>query len=775
MLLKKLSQAKPQYSSARKPISRFATFATLLCSLYAHQTSAQSANVQIRNSNQGSLDTVNVLATRSEKSNLETPATISTINKDEMDRRGVKNIKDLFSEELDVDVKQTVRTGNSVSGATNRKGSNESINIRGLEGNRLNLMVDGIKLPYSFGFGSHSAARGDYLDVDGVGNVQILRGSSSALYGSDGVAGTVLFNTIEPQDMLRDQRSHPTNSANSPSSKTSATSVAASYFDVSQTSKGVLTHAQQGTDWSALFLGSLSLGHETENQGVNDSSGSNRTKANPMDTHNSYVLAKYIKELQGGDELKFTLEDSKKRIDTNNLNAISDGIGAGIYSDIGQDHIDRTRLSVDHQYHLNGPLADEINTKLWYQKTTAHQAVWQTGTSQTSRYLPSTFNRSRDNKVMNDAYGVNLQGSKNIAQGKGTDTAIAHQFKYGLDLSESWVKQELGRSGDFNTPESYIPKTKQEMVGLYFQNDLTISHLNLIPAMRFDRWSISSSAVNKNDHAWSPSLGAIWTQESAAMPFMNIGNGFRAPAAEEISASFTNQAHGYAYIPNPNLNPEKVLAKEVGIKGSIQNFKYAISYFDNSYDDFISQYTYNSGTSQSAMTTCGLAQCFQYQNAPKASIQGMDLRLEYRHNLQWLFKGGYVRSSGSETTLGGVTQAINTVQPERVIFSADYQQGTWGAATTLKYVAAKKKEDIASATANTYAPASYTVINTRGQYKANKQLNLYAGINNLFDKKYIDWANISSSGLTHTGSTAVSDYHTSPGRNFFVSMNYEFM
>jgi hemoglobin/transferrin/lactoferrin receptor protein len=174
------------------------------------------------------------------------------------------------------------------------------------------------------------------------------------------------------------------------------------------------------------------------------------------------------------------------------------------------------------------------------------------------------------------------------------------------------------------------------------------------------------------------------------------------------------------------------------------------------------------------MATCGHVQCYQYQNAPKASIQGVDLRLEYRHNLEWLFKAGYVRTSGSETTLAGVDQPINTVQPEKVILSVDYQQGTWGAATTIKYVGAKKQEDIAGATANTYATSSYTIINTRGQYKANKKLNFYAGINNLFDKKYIDWANISSSGLTQTGSAAAGDYHTSPGRNFFVSMNYQF-
>jgi hemoglobin/transferrin/lactoferrin receptor protein len=766
MLTKTISRLKPRNSQkqnqvkARKPspgLSKVVTLATLICGFYGHQAAADQLNPKLGGSGQGTMDTINVLATRGEKSNLETPATVSSISKQDMDRRGVKNIKDLFSEELDVDVKQTIRTGNSVSGATNRKGSSESINIRGLEGNRLNLMIDGIKLPYSFGFGSHSAARGDYLDVDGVNSVQVLRGSSSALYGSDGVAGTVLFKTIEPHDMLNDH------------DKTSTISV--SYFDASQTSKGVLSHAVRSNDWSAVMVGSLALGHETQTQGVNDASGSTRTKANPMDTNNTYVLAKYIKELNGGNELKFTLEDSKKRIDTNNLNAIS----AAIHSDVGQDHINRTRLSLDHQYHLNGSWADVLDSKFWYQETSAHQAVRQTGTSQSNPYLPSTYNRTRDNKVNNDAHGFSLQASKDISQAGDGELTIAHQIKYGLDVSESRIKQELNRSGDVGTAESYIPKTKQDMLGVYLQDDLSISHLNLIPAIRFDRWSINSSAINKNDQAWSPSLGAIWTQRQAVMPFMNIGKGFRAPAAEEISASFTNQGHGYAYIPNPNLNPERVLAKEVGVKGSVQQFKYAISYFNNSYDDFISQYTFNSRTSPTGIATCGLVQCYQYQNAPKANIQGMDLRLEYRHNPQWLFKAGYVRSSGSETTLAGVNQPINTVQPERIILSADYHQGIWGVATTAKYVGAKKQEDIAGANSDAYASSSYTIINTRGQYKASKQLNLYAGINNLFDKKYIDWANISSSGLTQTGSTAVSDYHTSPGRNFFVSMNYEFL
>jgi hypothetical protein len=49
MLLQKLSRPKPQNSTARKPIYRIATFASLLCSLYAHQTSAQPPNIERKN------------------------------------------------------------------------------------------------------------------------------------------------------------------------------------------------------------------------------------------------------------------------------------------------------------------------------------------------------------------------------------------------------------------------------------------------------------------------------------------------------------------------------------------------------------------------------------------------------------------------------------------------------------------------------------------------------------------------------------------------------
>jgi hemoglobin/transferrin/lactoferrin receptor protein len=696
------------------------------------------------------LDAVNVVATREEKPNIETPATVTTITQEDIERKGARSIKELFAEELDVDVRQNFRRGNSVAAS---KGSNESINIRGLEGNRLNLMVDGIRLPYSFSFGPNSAARGDYLDVDGVQSVEVIRGASSAQYGSDGVAGTVLFRTLTPEHVLKD--------------KQQVTSVHASYFDVNTSTKGVLTHARKGDDWSAVFVGSLSRGGELKNQGTLEGTGTTRTKNNPSDNDDRYLMGKLRKKVDGANSLLLNVENSQKKIETNNLNAIGRVSGFGppfdIYQDLGRDQIDRSRVSVDHIHRSAQVMFDQVESKVWYQQAKINQFTFQDR---------STTDRTRDNKVENDAYGAQIRLSK-----KFTSRDVAHLLQYGLDVSESQTSQITVRTGDQSTPEQYIPKTKQQFVGAFVQNDIQIGHLNVVPALRFDRWDISSRVVNKSDQAASPSLALMWLQNPQIMPFLNVGRGFRAPSVEELAASFDGL--GYNVVPNINLNPERSLAKELGVKGSVRRLKYSLAYFDNDYKNFISS---GQPVNESVCAAAGLPLtpplpggrpevCQQSLNQPKANIHGIDIRAEYRFNEHWQVKGGYVKSKGRETTRQGVSQPINTIQPERLIIAADYSQANWGASASVRHVWGKSKADIAGLTPTTFAPGSYTTVNTRLRYMPTKQLSFFAGINNLFDEKYIDWANISSAGLTNATAT---DFYTSAGRNFFVSMKYEF-
>ncbi len=133
------------------------------------------------------------------------PATVSVLTSDVIENRLVKDIKDLIRFEPGVAVRSAPSRFTAAGASTGRDG-NSGFNIRGLEGNRVLIQVDGVRTPDSYSFGAQSVGRGDYVDLDILKSVEIVRGPASALYGSDGLAGAVSFITKDPSDLLTDGR-----------------------------------------------------------------------------------------------------------------------------------------------------------------------------------------------------------------------------------------------------------------------------------------------------------------------------------------------------------------------------------------------------------------------------------------------------------------------------------------------------------------------------------------------------------------------------------------
>ena len=142
-----------------------------------------------------------VSATRVEQDLNDVAATISVIDKDEIDKMNANDIKDILRYETDVAVRFTPNRG-STAYYNSGRGGNEGINVRGLEGNQVLLQTDGVRLPMSYGSGPFFVGRGDYIDSDAFKSVEIVKGSASSMYGSDGLAGSVSFMTKDPDDLL---------------------------------------------------------------------------------------------------------------------------------------------------------------------------------------------------------------------------------------------------------------------------------------------------------------------------------------------------------------------------------------------------------------------------------------------------------------------------------------------------------------------------------------------------------------------------------------------
>ena len=85
--------------------------------------------------------------------------------------------------------------------AGTRFGAN-SINIRGIGGNRVAIEIDGIPVRDQFAIGSYSNGGRALVEPDRIKRVEVLHGPASVMYGSNALGGVVAISTWDPSDLL---------------------------------------------------------------------------------------------------------------------------------------------------------------------------------------------------------------------------------------------------------------------------------------------------------------------------------------------------------------------------------------------------------------------------------------------------------------------------------------------------------------------------------------------------------------------------------------------
>ena len=132
------------------------------------------------------------------------PLSIDVIGREELDRNGVADIRDIacnlgqYRGKTCPCTLHHYRCGN----ATGRD-ANAGFSIRGQDGNRVLMVIDGVRLPRSYVNGSNAFGRDSLANGSGQASGDHTRGPASVLYGSDGLAGLVNFITMNPDDVLR--------------------------------------------------------------------------------------------------------------------------------------------------------------------------------------------------------------------------------------------------------------------------------------------------------------------------------------------------------------------------------------------------------------------------------------------------------------------------------------------------------------------------------------------------------------------------------------------
>lgn len=698
------------------------------------------------------IETITVSATRTEREINEIAANVTRIKAEDIDAISTNNIRDLFRYEPGVAVEGSGRFGLS------------NINIRGINGDRVLILLDKVPVADEFSFGPNLSSRRDFVDVDLIKSAEVIRGPVSTLYGSDAIGGVVAFTSKDPMDFVEDGESL-------------AGRVKLGY--VSQSNERYVNAQLAGVsgDWQWLLNGGLRDSEQTETFFDTDVVGGQQQSANPQSADANNALLKLIWSPDSTQRLSFIAETFEASAETNVTSDIGTMVFGFVNTDSrGDDRRKRDRLSLHYQYqpeHIHwtqdwGLHRFTIDAFTQSSDTFQHTDIQRTSLEDPNR----AFSRSRDSQFEQAAHGILTQADFQFS-GAGEHYLIAG-IEWQQTDSESLREGATvdAQSGallpEFSVfPTRDFPISRLTEFAVFVQDEWQLfdGKLTLSPGLRYDTFklepesdAIFSSAnmgvevADFSDSELTGKVGAVFNLSSDSSIWAQWAQGFRIPPMDDVNIGFTNFAGGYTSLANPDLMPESVDSIELGWRQSFEQLSFSISAYQNEYENFIESLAVRGFNPQTNLME------FQARNIEDVEISGVDVSASYEYE-QWQVRLATSMQNSENKATGS---DLDSVLPAQTVLGLSYGRldDPWRVEVVGTYISeANALASAADEPANFVAPSA-TLIDVLAHLQINDNIRINAGIFNVSNEQYWFASEVRGRSVTEN-----LDRLTSPGIN----------
>lgn len=626
----------------------------LTVSFASHAAVAESAQST-------ALPEVVVTATRDNKTIEQETRSVVVMDKAQIEQQQAASVAEVLKYAPNVDVNGGPRA------------NAQSPIIRGLSGNRLLQVIDGARQ------NTNSGHRSTYfLDPEMLSSVEVVKGPSSALWGSGALGGVVAQQTLSAPDLLTDQ---PIGGyiKQGYASANDETRTSASLYGMPNDSVDFLLNGYY-TDANNLRLG-------------------NGEKLTDSSYRNQGGLAKVGWQMDDAQRLQLSVRQSE-----NHQNAPSNPSEA-----------------VSSSVPLVQQKTRDFNTTLDYRLNPQDNRLLD---ARVTAYLNKTeFDEYRIKKAQRDTVNYRTLGL-NMSNRSEFDLMT---LVYGGDIYQD--KTEGQREGQ-NRP---IPADGRGQVwGTYLQADIPLAtDWNLLPGLRYDHFSVKDNNIadsSRSESNVSPSVGLRWQAAEWLTLNARYDEAFRAPSMEEMYTSGTHFCMGpgmcNTFKPNPDLKPETAKNKEISANMKFRNvladdqLALNATYFHNNVSNYIDQRV-------DRFTT-------QYQNVNDARLKGVELSALY--NLQNFETSlSYAKTDGENKSNG---QSLQNIPAQKWVLGAGHYFMDKSLKVGMNVSHYQAQDNLPENVTEVYP--SYTLVDlyTTWQPQAFKAVKVDVGIDNLTDEYY---------------------------------------
>lgn len=646
-----------------------------------------------------SFDEVVVTATRTENDVKKVPASTQVITQEDIKRGGATSVRNALSMYANIFQKSKVR------------GGGHDIIIRGMETKHSLVMVNGRRISNEADAnGLGNAMSLDRININDVEKIEIVRGPSSALYGSEAMGGVLNIITKPSKE---------------------------------QTLLTGLEHTSEDTShwWHADTgrIGNFSMTLDARFNKINRSMPDTATESDPYGTAQTYNAS-----------LNYYVNDHSY------VNAYMDYYSQHLKTDMGTPAMKPITLTTSSgKMSLSGQaMLEGTGSKAFKQKN--YGISWNGKTDkndwQIQAYM-SKFNWSNtsNTKVLGSIPPAGMEGMFNYLLQKkntydfnhdehnmwaieGRDSLRVndhHRVTFGAEYVKDKVAGTgLGSNGDgvHSITENGKTKLSSEKTlssyAAYLQDEIEYGKWFIVPAIRYDHHSAYGSHT-------SPKIGVTYNATDHFRIKANYGDGFKAPSVSQLYYDLDMEMGRGNWVHltgNPNLKPEKSKSWDLGVEAEFGKGYGSLTYFDNDVDNLIASIPKGKDSNGHNL--------HRYENVNKARIKGLENTLGYRFNDTLEFKVTSTLLDAKNTSTGkDLTQRARLSQIYQLIYD-DHKDTGWSAVLwnqlDYKFVTGKAWESGES------VKKSYSLTNFSLTRKVNKDTRVYGSVQNIFDKKDAD-------------------------------------